>query len=211
VPVIYPFVIYSGKAKYKWPKKSSIEVDGLPILDLSSSLIELREYSLEDLLKSDKAALVQFLLKESWKKDFCKIRKENPQLDELVNKSPYGKEAMFYMIDQDPHGEQLIKEFNLSKNIKEKVMTGLQRIEQRGIKLGEQRGIKLGEQRGKIEGIKLGEQRGKIKGIKLGEQVGAQRGFKDAIARLLSHGIDKAKAAEMLGLTLRELEDFLKA
>ena len=197
VPVIYPLVLYSGNKKYKWPKKFSIEVDGLPILDLSSSLIELREYSLQDLLKSDKAALAQFLLKESWKKDFCKVLKDNPKLSELISASPYAEDAVLYMVDQDQQpGEKVINTIkNLDPKVKEKVMTGLQRIEQRG----------------RIEGIKLGEQRGKIEGIKLGEQVGEQRGFKDAIVRLLSHGVDKAQAAEMLGLTLKQLEDFLKA
>ena len=43
------------------------------------------------------------------------------------------------------------------------------------------------------------------------EQRGEQRGFKDAIVKLLAHGMDKAKAAEMLGLTLKKLETFLDA
>ena len=186
VPAIYPLVVYSGKEKYKWPKSFSIKVDGLPLLDLSSSLIELQGCSLEELLKSKKAALVQLLLKESCKKDFCKVLNEHPQLCELINNSPYAKDALLYMVDQDPHKEQVIKQmWNLNQKIKEKVMNGLQAIEKRG----EQRGIKLGEQRG----IKLGE----------------QRGFKGAIIKLLAHGMDKAKAAEMLGLTLKKLEAIL--
>ena len=81
------------------------------------------------------------------------------------------------MIDQDQQdAKRIIKEIkNLDLKIKEKVMTGLQRIEQKGIELGE------------------------------------QRGFKDAIVKLLAHGMDKAKAAEMLGLTLKKLETFLDA
>ena len=176
VPAIYPFVLYSGREKYKWPKSFSIEVDGLSLLDLSSSLIELQGCSLEELLKSKKAALVQFLLKESWKKDFCKVLKHNPQLGELINNSPYAKDAVLYMVDQDPHEDRVIEKIrNLDQNIKEKVMNGLQAIEQRGIKLGE------------------------------------QRGFKDAIVRLLSHGMNKVQAAEMLGLTLKKLEALLDA
>ena len=205
VPAIYPFVLYSGKAKYKWPKKFSIEIDGCPLLDLSNNLVELRAYSLADLLKSKKAALLLFLLKESWKKDFCKVLRDNPQLGELINSSSYAKSAILYMIDQDQQdAKKIIREIkNLDLKIKEKVMTGLQRIEQKG----KIEGIKLGEQRGKIEGIRLGERRGKIEGVRLGEQ----RGFKDAIVKLLAHGMDKAKAAEMLGLTLKKLETFLDA
>ncbi len=201
VPAIYPFVLYSGKEKYKWPKSFTIEVEGQPLFDLSSSLIELQGCTLESLLKSKKAALVQILLKESWKKDFCKFLKDNPQLAELINNSPYAKDALLYVIDQDKHdAEEVINAIeNLNKKIKEEIMSGLQRIAQRGkiegIKLGEQRGIKLGEQ--------IGEQRG----IKLGEQIG----FKDAIVKLLAHGIDKATAAKMLGLTLKKLEFFLNA
>ena len=187
VPAIYPFVLYSGKEKYKWPKSFSIEVDGLPLLDLSSSLIELQGCSLEELLKSKKAALVQFLLKESWKKDFCKVLKENPQLAELINNSPYAKDALLYVIDQ---GKQDAKEVinaieKLNKKIKEEVMSGLHKIEQRG----EQRGIRIGEQRGEQRGIKIG--------------------LRDAIIKLLAHGTDKVKAAEMLGLTLKKLETLL--
>ena len=63
---------------------------------------------------------------------------------------------------------------SLNQNIKEKIMNGLPAIAQRGAQ----------------------------RDIKLGEEVGEQRGFKDAIVRLLSHGMDKAKAAEMLELTL---------
>ena len=172
VPAIYPFVLYSGKAKYKWPKKFSIEIDGCPLLDLSSYLVELREYSLADLLKSKKAALLLFLLKESWKKDFCKVLRDNPQLSELINSSSYAESAILYMIDQDPHKDQVVEEIrNLNQNIKKNVMGNLMEIEQRG----EQRGFKLGE------------------------QIGEQRGFKDAIVKLLAHGMDKAKAAEVLG------------
>ena len=182
MPIIYPFVIYSGKEKYKWPKRLTINIEGFNLFDLSNSLIELREYTLEELLKSEKAALAQFILKESWKKDFCKVLNDNPQLIELINCSPYAEEAMLYMIDQDPHKEKVIKQIhNLDPKIKQKVMGNLMRIEQRG----EQRGIKIGEQRGKLEG------------------------FREAIMRLLDHGMDKAKAAELLGLTPKKLKHFL--
>ena len=179
VPAIYPLVLYSGKEKYKWPKSFSIEVDGLPLLDLSASLIELQECSLEELLKSKKAALVQFLLKESWKKDFCKVLKENPQLADLINNSSYAKDALLYLIDQHKRGaKEIINALeNLNKKIKDKIMSGLHRIEQRGIKIGEQRGFKMG--------------------------------MRDAIIKLLAYGTDKVKAAEMLGLTLKKLEALL--
>ena len=214
-PTIYPFVLYSGKERYKWPKSFSIELEGQPLFDLSSSLIELQGCNFEGLLKSKKAALVQILLRESWKKDFCKVLKENPQLAELINNSPYAKDALLYLIDQDKQdAKEVINAIeNLNKKIEEEIMNGLSRIAQRGeergrsegIKIGEQIGIKLGEQ----IGIKLGEQRG----IKLGEQrgikLGEQRGFKEAIIKLLAHGMDKAKAAEMLDLTLKNLEAIL--
>ena len=204
-PTIYPFVLHSGKERYKWPKSFSIELERQPLFNLSSSLIELQGCNFEGLLKSKKAALVQILLRESWKKDFCKVLKENPQLAELINNSPYAKDALLYLIDQDKQdAKEVINAIdNLNKKIEKEIMNGLSRIEQRGFKLGEQRGIELGEQRG----IKLGEQRG----IKLGEQRGIKLGLRDAIIKLLAHGTDKVKAAEMLGLTLKELEVLLDA
>jgi len=202
IPAIYPFVVYSGREKYKWPKKLTIDIKGCSPLDLSSCLIELRGYDLDKLMKSGKAAVAQFVLKESWQKDFCKVLRHNPQLYELINNSPYAEDAILYMVDQDIRKDGVVKEIrNLDQKIKQNVMGNLAEIEkrgeQRGIKLGEQRGIKLGEQRG----IKLGEQRG----IKLGEQ----KGFKEAIFKLLAHGVDKVKAAQMLGLSLKKLENLI--
>ena len=193
-PVIYPFVIYSGKEKYKWPKQLTIDIDGVNFFNLDNSLIELRDYSLEELLKSKKAALAQFILKESWKKDFCKVLKANPQLDELINNSPYAIDAMLYMIDQDPHGKEVVKALqNLNPKIKQNVMGNLLRIEQKG----------------RTEGMQIGEQKGRTEGMQIGEQKGRTEGFREAIMRLLDRGVNKTETAKLLGLTLEKLDYLL--
>ena len=186
LPVIYPFVVYSGKEKYKWPKQLTMDIKGCIPLDFSSCLIELQEYTLKELMKSGKAAAMQFVLRESWKKDFCKVLRDNPQLCELISNSPYATDTILYMISQDPHKQEVIKQIrNLNQKIKQDVMDNLREIEEKGIKLGEQRGIKLGEQRGK------------------------EQGFREAIFRLLANGMNKSKAAEVLGFTLKKLEKLL--
>jgi len=183
IPVIYPFVVYSGKEKYKWPKSLTIDIDGYDLLNLSNCLINLQQYTLDALMKSGRAAVAQFVLKESWQKDFCKVLQNNPQLSKLINNSAYAEDAILYMVNQDPHdGDRVINAIHdLEQDLKKEVMNGLRRIEERG----EQRGIKIGEQRGK------------------------QEGFKEAILKLLAHGVDKVKAAQMLGLSLKKLEQLL--
>ena len=61
-------------------------------------------------------------------------------------------------------------------------MANLMKIEQRGVKIGEQRGVKLGE----------------------------QKGFREAIRQLLARGMDRAEAAQLLGLTRNKFENLLK-
>ncbi|MEM9569802.1 MAG: Rpn family recombination-promoting nuclease/putative transposase [Bacteroidota bacterium] len=60
---------------------------------------------------------------------------------------------------------------------------------------------------GKVEGIQIGEKRG----IEIGKKRGIQIGMRDTVTKLLANGMSNAKAAEVLGLTLKQLEELLKA
>ncbi len=94
---------------------------------------------------------MELVIKQGVKRDFEKAIKSSSFIS-LINASGYGGEVLYYIMDraeQDPM-EILQEMTKLDERLKQKVMSGLQRVlkekELEGIRLGEQRGIRLGKQ-----------------------------------------------------------------
>ena len=214
LPVIFPFVIYTGQKGYNSTKRLIDAFDTPHLLYKmleSNYVVELQSESIRDIMKDNEAGLAEVMLRESIKRDFCPLLDNNPEINKLIHKSHYKDEIIMYILAREPHSVTTVldKIEDLDEKDKTKIMSALRRIEQRGIKLGEQRGIKLGEQRG----IKLGEQRGiklgEQRGVKLGEQRGKQQGLREAIIKLLASGMNKPQVASILEITLKKLESLL--
>ena len=218
LPVIFPFVIYSGKKPYNSPRRLIDAFDTPHLLYKmleSNYVVELQSEAISDIMKDNEAGLAEVMLRESIKRDFCPLLDNNPEINKLIHKSHYKDEIIMYILAREPHSVKTVldKIEDLDEEDKTKIMSALRKIEQRGIKLGEQRGIKLGEQRG----IKLGEQRGiklgEQRGIKLGEQrgikLGEQRGCREAVIKLLKSGMNKPQVASILDITLKKIESLL--
>ena len=160
LPVIINFVVYAGK-KYEYPKRL---IDAFRTPDLlyrmfeDQFLVHLKEEEEEEIIKDGKAALAEFLLREGYRKDFCKFLASHPKIAELLNKSTYANSAIMYILDRDPHdvGVVLEKLINLDPKIKDNVMTGLQRLKHQSKEEGVQLGIIKGKKEGKKEGIEKG-------------------------------------------------------
>jgi len=171
IPVIINFVLYTGKKPYKGPKnvRDAIENPELFIEALKRNVvIELNQEDDTQTLKDKKAALANIALKWAKHRDFCKMIEEADfDIGRLINKSSYRISTILYMlaVDKNDSKELFNKLRNLAPEAQEKIMTALQRIEQRGMRIGEQRGQRIGEHRGQLRGIRIGEQRGKQKTI----------------------------------------------
>ena len=159
LPTIINLVIYAGKASYKGDKRiidSFKDPQAFTHMGSSEFLIDLSGQSKEEILKDGKAGPVELILKEGQKRDFCKFleKEESRDIILLINDSSYGKQVVLYMLERDKHNpdEVLNKMHNLDPELKQDIMSGLQRViqesEQRGIQLGEKRGIQLGEKKG---------------------------------------------------------------
>ncbi|MEM9569811.1 MAG: Rpn family recombination-promoting nuclease/putative transposase, partial [Bacteroidota bacterium] len=198
LPVIFPFVIYTGKKPYDGTKRLIDAFDTPHLLYEmleSNYIIELQSETISHIMKDNEAGLAEVMLRESVKRDFCPLLDNNPEIRKLIEKSDYKHEIIMYILGHEIHSAATVlnKIEDLDKEEKTKIMSELRRIEQRGIRLGEERGIRLGEERG----IKLGEERGK------------QRGFRETITKLLKNGMKKPQVANILEITLQKLEALL--
>ena len=172
LPVVVNFVLYTGADKYTY-ERSVIDAfkDRAAVLQMldHNFLIELRAEDRETIERDGKAALVEFVLRESHTKDFCKFLASNKFVVHLMNQSSYAEQAFMWIFAKDPHEpkEVLQNVAKLDPNIKDRIMTQLQKIEERG----RQEGIRLGEQRGKQEGRQETIQKLVGKGLLTLEQV----------------------------------------
>ena len=186
LPVIFPFVIYSGKKPYNSTKRLIDAFDTPHLLYKmleSNYVVELQSESISHIMKDNEAGLAEVMLRESIKQDFCPLLDNNPEINKLIHKSHYKDEVIMYILAREPHSVTTVldKIEDLDEKDKTKIMSALRRIEQRGIKLGEQRGIKLGE----------------------------ERGLREAITKLLASGMHKTQVASILDITLQKLEALL--
>ena len=199
LPVVFPFVLYTGKEKYPYPVRL---IDAFYSPQLFYTAFEqdflngLTDKTNEELKQDGLAALAEFLLREKNKRDFCKILEETPDMAELLYSSKYFLAAFTYILYHESHDPEVIQEklTKLAPAKQDKIMSALRVLQERGIKLGEQRGIKLGEQRG----------------IRLGEQRGEQKGKAAIITQLLASGMPKAQVAQILGMSIQQLEALLQ-
>ena len=169
LPVVISLVIYAGKGPYTHPRRL---IDAFTTPDLvytmleNTFLIALNEESTAQIKQDGQAALAELILRESHHRDLCNFLLQHEEIALMISRSSYATPLLVYLIDRDPHGPEEIlgKIPKLDPNVKEKVMTGLQRIEQRGEQRGRQEGIKVGRQ----EGIKAGEQKAMQKLVEAG-------------------------------------------
>ena len=193
LPIIYPIVLYTGKKPYCYARSLA---EGFQHPEWLSSmlkrpfLVDLPRQSRQLTLKDGRAALFELFLGSN---DLYTLLEDAYIQDSLAKESAFYIPIFLYTLATDNHPVEAIKEkfINLNPSKKRSIMSALERIEQRGIKLGEQRGIKLGEQRG----IKLGEQRGK-----------------KAIAHnLLEMKMSRKKIADILEMDIENLNKLLKS
>jgi len=196
-PAIINLVLYTGTEAYKGATSIAGAFKDPQLLYKSLGtpfLVNIKEESKSNILKDGDAALVGLLLRQGKIKRFYKFLEENPYIVALIYGSSYVMEAIRYIWSRDKHTprEILQKLPNLDPETKAKIMSGLQRMiqrgEEKGILLGRKEGIQLGEKRG----IQLGEKRG----IQLGEKRGIQLGEKKGIMRLVKAGVITKKQAE---------------
>jgi len=176
-PAIINLVLYTGAEVYKGPVSiaEAFEDPQLFYKSLGTPfLINIKEESDSKLLQDGKAALVELLLRQGKVRRFYKFLEENPYIIALIYRSSYVVEAIRYILARDKHTpkEILQKLPNLDPETKDKIMSGLQRMIQRG----EEKGILLVRK----EGIQLGEKRGIMKLVKAGiiTQVQAEKALK---------------------------------
>ena len=92
LPTIINFVLYSGKEPYTGPKtllEAFEDPELFTILLKKNLVIDLSKESDENILKDQKASLVEFALTYSKYKDFCKLLDKKPIFIKLINKSEY--------------------------------------------------------------------------------------------------------------------------
>ena len=161
LPIVYCKVIYTGKKKWKDPKRL---LDAFANPELVSRMFEddflipLNTETKDKIMGDGKASIAELILREGWREDFCKILEKNEELQRKILQAPYTKELFLYMIDKDKHSvDKILEKFpNLDPKIKKKVMSGLERIEQKGIAKGKKEGIAKGMEKGIKKGLKQG-------------------------------------------------------
>ena len=189
LPVIFNLVLYGGE-RYNYPKRL---IDAFETPDLLYRILEqpflvhLREDSRQRILQDGLAALVGLLLRESHRKDFADFVSKYPKVLDLIKQSSYAEPAIMYILDRDPKdvGKVVAQMNKLGPEIKGKVMTALEKVEQRGRKAG----ITEGRKAGITEGKKAGRQEGKI----------------DIAKRMLTKGMGIKLIAEVTGLSLQSI------
>ena len=186
LPPIFNLVLYSGSKRYEGPKKL---IDAFEFKELFYDMFE-REFLIDlgletpdTILKDKQAALVEFILKQSKARDFCKWLMEK-EIGVLINNSSYSISALFYIFSIDPHDARDVigKIHNLDPYKKEQIMSGLQRMIQQGMQQGIQQGMKQGIQQGMEKGM----------------QQGIQQERQDLVEKLLKRGVDKRIIEEAL-------------
>ncbi len=183
-----------------FPKKKHYKSEHV-ILDNKSYERDLDMFSFTfiDLVKFDKEltkSVEQLTEEEKFYYFLCHATDINDEDVALLAKTPALKKA-FTALERYSWSQEEYALYEAAEKRERDYLSTLIFREKQGIKIGEKRGIKIG----RSEGIKIGEKRG----IKMGEE----RGQKQVIKKLLAHGTDKSKVAEMLGLTLEKLDKLL--
>ena len=109
-------------------------------------MIDLGIESKEKIFGDGKAGLLEIILREGERRDFCNfLDKHEPEISMLISNSSYGSQIILYMMDRDKHSpEQILEKMhNLDSKLKQDIMSGLKRV----IRESEQQGIQLGEKR----------------------------------------------------------------
>lgn len=185
LPVIINFVVYAGK-KYNYPKRL---LDAFRTPDLlyrmfeDHFLIHLKEQEDKHINQDGEAALAELLLREGYRKDFCKFLTQHPKIVELLNTSTYAQSAIMYILDRDPHNvDKVLEKFiNLAPETKDHMISRLQRFKEEA--------IQLGLIQGKKEGLKEGEKR--------------------IVKRMLANGKSLQEISRDIGLTLSQVKDLI--
>src|SRR5688572_13590930 len=218
IPLIVNLCLYHNKRK-RYPHPVYIK-DYYRDISLAKQcmfdqklVINVSDFSNEEILSHGKAALLELFLKASINGDFEEVIRLIGSRDEL--KRAFQEDAQLrglYMeyvfratkIKQGValNEEKIISLFNKSLSIpKEEGMTLARHIEERGkllgIKRGRLEGLKEGEKRGKIEGLKEGAKKGKLEGLKEGTKKGKLEGKRETARNMLSLGLDVALIQEV--------------
>jgi len=156
LPIVYNFVIYGGKEEWKYPRRL---IDAFRTPSFLYRMLEddfcicLNADGDEKIMADGSAALAEIVLKEGYRKDYCKFLAKNPEIGRLLNDSIYSKSAIFYILDRDPHNvdEVLDKLVNLAPEKHTEIMTALQQIREEGLQMGIIRGKKEGMKKRNVE------------------------------------------------------------
>ena len=135
-PIIINLVCYSGLKAYKGPISiADAFYDPNQFIQSMKDpfLIDLNREQDDDILRDKSAALVNVLLKYGKLRDLCALL-EKEQIKKLIIDSVYQTEAVVYVIDRDKHDYEFVlnKLLNLNTKSKEEIMSGLQRILEKG-------------------------------------------------------------------------------
>jgi len=134
LPVIINIVLYAGKNPYTGHKRM---IDGFSNPDLVDGMlrdefvIDLNTKSSKHILKDGSVALAELITRIQHKRDFYTFLEETEiDIGALINESPYGASAVYYMMERDAHKPEhvLNKIRNLDPGIKQNIMSGLSQM-----------------------------------------------------------------------------------
>ena len=157
LPTVWNFVIYSSKKPWQGPTsiaKAFLNPDKMLQSVRAPFLVDLSDQTFEQLFEQGHAGLPQALLKGAQSGDFPALLEREPRFVEQLNEADFAKTAVLYMINSSKLGaDSILKKLTtLDHKKKKEIMTGLQRIEERG----RQEGIQRGRQEGIYSLVKSG-------------------------------------------------------
>lgn len=145
LPSIFNLVLYTGRKKYRGPRTLLDAFENpTQFLDILQSkfIISLEEEDDSKILQDKKAALAEFVLKQAEYREFCTFLAEHKQVRILLNSSSYFMPTVLFMASRDKHRpEDIIKIANLDPITKEKIMSGLERMQREAKQKGKAEGI----------------------------------------------------------------------
>ena len=153
LPVIYNFVVYTGKEKWGCPTRLLDAFEAPEIfyrMFEDDFLVALNAEGKDKIMGDGEATTAELFLKEGWRKDLCGFLDKNEWLAQKINDSLYGKEIILYVLDRDPHNvdEVLQKLPNLDPKLKNDIMSGLQRMKEASVQQGLEKGVQQGLEKG---------------------------------------------------------------
>ncbi|MEM9242566.1 MAG: Rpn family recombination-promoting nuclease/putative transposase [Pseudomonadota bacterium] len=207
LPMIYPLTYYHGRQS-PYPYSTDIrdcfadKALAKAIFDKPFPLIDMTQYSDENLLQHGRASTFELLQKHIFAKDLLEDIQEllkNKHFIALMRETSgdYSFQVLQYMIEasESTHADKFLKQLTQQlPEIGDQIMTVGQQLRQQGIEQGIERGIERGIEQGIEQGIE--------RGIKQGRTVEAM-----TIARtLLNRGMSLEEVAEITHLSYEKLQ-----